>query len=123
MNDFDLYFKMMKNSSNEDDFMAVLSTLPCLNMLLKLMDRKAKAKKPFSSEFNYQEKLTQLLKAEEILHLALDKNEFRNDEVINNLNLISNIAIQASEEIKLISLKNDYLYLASIFKDSAIFLS
>ncbi|MCR4699258.1 MAG: hypothetical protein K5762_07835 [Bacilli bacterium] len=120
---FDICFNNMRKAEFEDEHMALLAVFPCIQMLLKLMNRKQSGKKPFSESLHYDEKKDMILKDQTLLENELKKNRVDREACIFALRNIKEIALTAEKEIKLASLKGDYCYLASVFEDSAVFLS
>lgn len=120
---FDLHFKNMCKSDREDEHMALLAVLPCIQMLLKLMNRKQSGKKPFSEELHYDEKKEMILQDQELFETELQKEIIDKEVCIKALHNLQEIALAVEKEIKLASLKGDYCYLASVFEDSAVFLA
>ena len=78
------------------------SSKPLLAMLSKLTKRKNQGKKPFSQEFDFEKKISSI-------DVLIDKETISKEEILE----AAIIAKDASSEIKMASLKEDYLYIAS----------
>lgn len=118
MKTLDNLFVSYKKSHYSDNVLALITVLPCFNMAMKLMNRKQNGKKPFSKAFKFEERIAKMNQAYLVFETAITKKESDTKEVKEALLNVKNIILKASKEIKMESLKNDYIYLASIFEDS-----
>ena len=107
----DEYMAKMKKvpSSKQDEYAYLLSTLPAIEMLIKLVERKQNGKKKFSDEFNYDKSRERIEEAKKEICSYLDGLDV---DVKTALRDISSIARKGREEIKMESLRNDYLWIA-----------
>ena len=123
MKNLDNLFVSYKKSHYSDDVLALITVLPCFNMAMKLMNRKQSGKKPFSKTFKFEERMVKMNQAYQVFENAITKKEGNTKEVKDALLSVRDTITKASKEIKMESLKNDYIYLASIFEDSYNLLS
>lgn len=87
----------------------LLSMLPLLSMLLKLMTRKQNSKKPFSFDFN--EKKGFILKCENEFESMISKKEVDKEKASSLLKKLAIIGFEARREVAMKSLKEDFTYL------------
>ncbi len=118
MKPLDDLFTQLKKAKYSDEIMALVMVIPCYNMAMKLMLRKANGKKPFSAEFDFESKKQAMESAYQDVEEAIMKRQGCTQKSRDALLLISQTITDASQEIKNESLKKDYVYLASVFQDA-----
>lgn len=102
-----------------DAYAYVLSTLPAIEMLIKLVERKQNGKKPFSDAFQYENSRKAIDEGKKEIYAFLDGEK---NEVKSALENLSNISLKAREEIKMESLRNDYLWISKTISLARSFL-
>ena len=105
-----LELQTYKKSNVEFEKTEMSPLLPLISMLIKLINRKQFGKYKFSDFFNYDNNIQFLYDSKECL---INKKAKNPNQMLSN---VSSIALKASEEIKMQSLKNDYLYISNMFK-------
>ncbi|MFA6861413.1 MAG: hypothetical protein WCR56_03425 [Bacilli bacterium] len=116
---YDEYLKRCGTITDERkriSYSILVSVLSALLMLTKLLNRKEKGKKPFSSEFDFESSMSSLKKTISVIEDSLTKREFLNPEIILGLKEASRINLAASKEIKMASLKEDFDWIGSIIQ-------
>ena len=87
-----------------------VACLSFLAMLIKLLRRKQRGKRPFSEAFEYERRMKVLEESYHRLEHAIDKK--REDvSLVEVLPLFSSMAFDATKEVKMESLKDDYFFL------------
>ena len=102
-----------------DAYAYVLSTLPAIEMLIKLVERKQNGKKPFSDAFQYENSRKDIDEGKKEIYAFLDGEK---NEVKSALEKLSDISLKAREEIKMESLRNDYLWISKTISLARSFL-
>ena len=87
-----------------------VACLSLLAMLIKLLRRKQRGKRLFSEAFEYERRMKMLEESYHRLEHAID--EKREDvSLVEVLPLFSSMAFDATKEVKMESLKDDYFFL------------
>lgn len=106
--------KKRRKAQDTEKYTALLSALPLISMLQKLLCRKQNGKKPFSPSFDYLSKVNKIQEIEKKIYDVSLKEEY-DDSLKDDLIALSEIASLAKEEIRLESLKGDFCYLSDMF--------
>lgn len=100
--------KINRLASQEDEaMMALIASLPCLGMLQKLMMRKNQGKKPFSPSFEAEKRIRQIQETME----QIQQEEVLPASVILDLQAAAEASLAATAEIKMESLRNDFIWI------------
>lgn len=116
----DTCLKKRRKAQDTEKYTALLSVLPLLSMLQKLLCRKQNGKKPFSTSFDYPSKMNRIQEIEKRIY-DVSPNEELNESLKDDLLTLSEIASLAKEEIRLESLKGDFCYLSDMFAELSRF--
>ena len=115
--DYDNYLDRIGKSQDIDMVYAgLVSLLPFFPLSLKLLERKNRGKKPFSSAFGYEGKRKEIEKTKELLEKTLDKKDSCPDGICERLDGFVSILAEAKEEIRNEGLKKDFDYMISEVK-------
>lgn len=118
----DVCLKKRRKAQEPEKYTALLSALPLLSMLQKLLVRKQNGKKPYSLSFDFSSKMEEIKKTENKI-LDVSKTLTVDDSIKEDLMSISGIASLAKEETRLESLKGDFAYLSDMFAEISRFLA
>ena len=110
----DEYWKRACQAKGERE-MLLLSLLPCLGMLQKLLSRKEHGKKPFSPQFDYEERIKEI---ESCRHLLQEGK----GDVLSVLKPLPPLCDCSCLEIKTQSLREDILWLKRSFECAILLL-
>lgn len=117
----DASLKKRRKAQESEKYTALLSALPLLSMLQKLLIRKQNGKKPYSMSFDFSSKMEEIKKTENKI-LDVSKALTIDDTIKEDLMSIAEIASLAKEETRLESLKGDFVYLSDMFAEISRFL-
>lgn len=109
MKDYDQIVAGLKTGTRDGYLFA--ATLPLLNMSFKLLMRKQKGPKPFTTvDFATNAKLINQV----ILDMTkyYDRNIY-NKTIVTNLGIVARFMIDAAREVTMPSLQKDFVYLAN----------
>lgn len=121
---FEAYCKEISHLHKEQErtkYACLASLLPSYQMLVKLMERKEKGKHPFPNEFSYEERREKMKKAEETIESVLETKKGYED-TLESLVYLKKTARDCSEYIRMASLKEDFLWIASQFENAEMVL-
>ena len=103
-------YRIARRSKDEDSRMILLSLEPILSMLDKLMSRKENGKKPFST-FSAKEAIGKIEETEKLIQTWIEKKHTLEEKDLNALKTIEGYCDLAIQEIRMESMKQDFLYL------------
>lgn len=104
----DMEKKISRLASHDDEaLMALLASLPCLSMLQKLLMRKNQGKKPFSPSFEAEKRIRQIQETME----QIQQEGVLPASMISNLQEAAETSLVATAEIKMESLRNDFIWI------------
>lgn len=104
----DIEKKISRLASHDDEsLMALLTSLPCLSMLQKLLMRKNQGKKPFSPSFEAEKRIRQIQETME----QIQQEGVLPASMISNLQAAAETSLVATAEIKMESLRNDFIWI------------
>ena len=113
MNEVENGLRRIRKGEHDEAYTALLASLPALDLLKKLMERKNRSKRPFTS-FSFAEAHKEIEEAYAVIEDSLTQG-IRFEECVKVLKNVSDIAYKASQEIKMPSLKSDYLWAKDTF--------
>ena len=96
----------------------LLSCLPALAMLEKLMTRKERGKKPYSEGFCFEERLKALKEAQQRLLSALEEGNADERLVIACLEPLAQTTEMACQEVRMASLKEDFVWIGKTIRNT-----
>ena len=113
MNEVENGLRRIRKGEHDEAYTALLASLPALDLLKRLMERKNRSKRPFSS-FSFEIAHKEIEEAYAVIEDSLSHG-IRFEECVKVLKNVSDIAYHASQEIKMPSLKSDYLWTKDTF--------
>lgn len=99
-----------KTEKEEIEFVKYFSLLPMLLVIEKLMKRKNSGKKPFSTAFEYEKRITEIDNTIDLIDTRLSTGKTDNEKVEEALKKCVETIRKAQEEIKSASLKGDFCW-------------
>ncbi len=93
---------------NEENMVDVL--LPLLAVFRKLLKRRQNGKRPYTFQVETMDTI-------HLLDRMIEERKITRDELIE----LSDFALKCTSEIKMVSLKNDYIYLSRFFKNAVCY--
>ncbi len=125
-NSFDNYIDKLSSIKDENKritYSSLVSSLPSLLMLKKLLIRKNQGKKPFDKDFEYEKKIAAIDETVSYIESMLVKKDFFDAKEKRALIDCSLIASSAVDNVKMESLKADFSWISQDIKDLADSLS
>ncbi len=125
-NSFDNYLDKLSSIKDENKritYSSLVSSLPSLLMLKKLLIRKNQGKKPFDKDFEYEKKIAAIDETVSYIESMLVKKDFFDAKEKRALIDCSLIASSAVDNVKMESLKADFSWISQDIKDLADSLS
>ncbi len=125
-NSFDNYLDKISSIKDENKritYSSLVSSLPSLLMLKKLLIRKNQGKKPFDKDFEYEKKIAAIDETVSYIESMLVKKDFFDAKEKRALIDCSLIASSAVDNVKMESLKADFSWISQDIKDLADSLS
>jgi hypothetical protein len=101
----------IKDPEESFRYASLLAVLPVGQMLQNLLARKEKGKKPFSSDFRYDEKVKTIQASLALFEESLIAGDWKKAELTAALSSLEEIALSAQKEIKMASLREDFVWL------------
>ncbi len=119
-NSFDNYLDKLSSIKDENKritYSSLVSSLPSLLMLKKLLIRKNQGKKPFDKDFEYEKKIAAIDETVSYIESMLVKKDFFDAKEKRALIDCSLIASLAVDNVKMESLKADFRWISQEIKD------
>ena len=119
-NSFDNYLDKISSIKDENKritYSSLVSSLPSLLMLKKLLIRKNQGKKPFDKNFEYEKKIGTIDETFSYIESMLVKKDFfdaKEKKALNDCSLIASLAV---DNVKMESLKADFRWISQEIKD------
>jgi hypothetical protein len=110
-------YKQLNGKKEADTRMLLLASLPNIRMMEKLLTRKQNGKKKFPESFSFDVKMEGITSIETVLGLQLKTNILELKKDMEFFRFLDDTCILAMNEIKMDSLKRDFIYLSQFFQD------
>jgi soluble cytochrome b562 len=100
-----------RNKKEKERYSLSTSSLPLILFAKKLIYRKNSGKKPFSIEFNYENNMNIIISNYDEIEKELNNKKIDYSLISKKIDEIASIILKASAEIKMESLRKDFLFL------------
>ena len=107
--------RKMKKEGGEI-YLPLLSSLPALYLLEKLMEKRQQGKHPFKT-FNFEAEFSKVKKAEETINSSLS-DDLDIEACLSAFDDLIQVTEEAEQEIQMASLKEDYHWIKDTFVES-----
>jgi hypothetical protein len=119
MNEIEKQYKNLNGKKDSDKKAVLLSALPDIAILKKLLNRKQNGKKKFSDAFSFDETMSSITSFESSIKKQLSQDDINYQDDTISFRKLSDIALKAKDEVKMESLKGDFEYLHQSFWEDA----
>lgn len=119
MNEIEKQYRKLNGKKDSDKKAVLLSALPDIAILKKLLNRKQNGKKKFPDSFSFEETMSSITSFESSIEKQLSQDDINYQDDIILFRKISDIALKAKDEVRMESLKGDFEYLHQSFLEDA----
>lgn len=113
----DIYLELSRNAVDDRERL-LLSTLPALAMLSKLMTRKENGKRPYSEAFAFPRRIEEVHAARDRILQSLVRKDWNQEEVRTILEPIEETCLLAEKEVRMVSLKEDFQWILKTLENA-----